>query len=356
MTVYSFASGPAPLPPDVIDAVAADVRRLSEGPYSILELPFTHPLFSRILDDAESCVRELLELPDTHHVLFLQGGATSQFSLIPQNLLGGAAKADYVDTGLWSHRAIEEASPWCRVNVIAQGDGRALPCPDTWDRAREAAYCHFTTNETANGLQYHRWPDDDGAPLVADMTADLFTRPIPVGRFGLVYASGQKNLGATGLTLALIRQDLLGRSSPAVPAPFSYTRQLHARSKVNTPPTLAITIAAHMLNWIRSNGGLTAMEENARRRSALVYAEINKSNFYGCDIAADDRSMLNICFHTPTSELDELFLTHAAEQGLFDLCGHIDVGGIRASLYNSAPPGSAEALVEFMKRFEARWG
>ncbi|MCC0006727.1 MAG: 3-phosphoserine/phosphohydroxythreonine transaminase [Hyphomicrobiaceae bacterium] len=356
MTCYSFASGPAPLPPDVIEAVAADVRRLSGSSYSLLELPFTNPLFSRILEEAEDDIRYLLALPDTYHVLFLQGGATAQFSLIPQNLCNGVAEVDYVDTGLWSHRAIEAALPWCQVNIAARGDGRTLPCPASWLRSPNAAYCHFTTNETADGLQYHQWPADDGPPLVADMTADLFTRPFPIDRLGLVYASGQKNLGATGLTLILIRQDLAERSSVTTPSPFDYSRQVQSRSKVNTPPTLAIAIAAHMLKWIKVHGGLAEMEANARRRSDLVYAAIDTSGFYSRTVAAFDRSMLNVCFRTPTARLDELFLIQAAEQGLLDLCGHIDIGGLRASLYNSARMGAAEALVEFMKHFQAKWG
>lgn len=356
MTSYSFASGPAPLPPDVIDAVIADVRRLTGCSYSLLELPFTNPLFSRILDEAESDIRELLALPETHHVLFFQGGATAQFSLIPQNLCNGATEVDYVDTGLWSHRAIDAALPWCHVNIAARGDGRTLPCPLSWSRSPNAAYCHFTTNETADGLQYHQWPADDGPPLVADMTADLFTRPFPVDRFGLVYAGGQKNLGATGLTLILIRQDLAERSRLTTPAPFDYSRQVRSRSKVNTPPTLAIAVAAHMLKWIKEQGGLKDMEANARRRSDLVYAAIDSSHFYRRTVAAFDRSMLNVCFRTPTSRLDELFLTEAAAEGLLDLSGHIEIGGMRASLYNSARMGAAEALVDFMRYFQAKWG
>ena len=356
MTRYSFASGPAPLPADVIGAVAADVRQLASGPCSILELPFTHPAFSRILEGAAGTINELLSLPDTHHVLFLQGGATSQFSLVPQNLIGSAAQADYIETGLWSHRAIEQASPWCKINIVARGNGQTLPRPDTWARTSDAAYCHFTANETANGLQFHRWPDDNSAPLVADMTADLFTRPFPIDRFGLVYASAQKNLGATGLTLVLIRQDLLERSNGALPAPLSYARQASAGSKVNTPPTLAIAIANHMLKWISSHGGLVEMEEKAKQRSAMIYSAIDESMFYTCEITADDRSMLNICFRTPTSRLDKLFLNSAADEGLFDLCGHVDIGGMRASLYNGAPRDAAEALVQFMKYFEAKWG
>lgn len=356
MTRYSFASGPAPLPADVIAAVRADIKQISDSPYSILELPFTHPLFTRILDETESNIRELLRLPDTHHVLFLQGGATAQFSIIPQNLLGSATQADYVDTGLWSHRAIEQASPWCLVNVIARGGGCELPRPDTWDYSPDAAYCHFTTNETANGLQYHRWPEAGSTPLVADMTGDLFTHPIPVDRFGLIYASGQKNLGATGLTLVLVRDDLLARSNDTLPAPLNYKRQARMHSKVNTPPTLAIAIARHMLNWIKSEGGLEAMEQNAAHRSASIHAVIDGSRFYRCEIEPEDRSMLNVCFRTPTSQLDELFLRHAADEGLVDLAGHIDVGGMRASLYNGAPPGAAVALTQFMKHFEAQWG
>ena len=356
MKPYSFASGPAPLPADVIEAVGADIRQISNSPYSILELPFTHPHFTRILGEPECTIRELLRLPDSHHILFLQGGATSQFSILPQNLLGSATQADYVDTGLWSHRAIEQASPWCLVNVIARGGGCELPHPDTWEYSPDAAFCHFTTNETANGLQYHQWPDEGRTPLVADMTGDLFTRPVPVDRFGLVYASGQKNLGATGLTLVLVRNDLLERSNDTLPAPLNYKRQARVHSKVNTPPTLAIAITRHMLNWIGSQGGLAAMQENAVRRSALIYALIDGSGFYRCEIEPEDRSMLNLCFRTPTSQLDELFVRHAADEGLVDLAGHIDVGGMRASLYNGARTGAAEALTQFMTHFEAKWG
>lgn len=356
MGTLSFASGPSLLPPEVLDLVAHDIKDCRGSGRSVLALPFTSVEFTSILHGAEQSIRQLLQIPDGYHVLFMQGGASSHFSLLPMNLLGNRLQADYVESGLWARRAIAAAKSWCAVNVSARGDRSAMPGPGEWIISRQSAYCHITTNETAEGLQLHDWPQEIGVPLVADMTADLFTRPVPIERFGLVYASAQKNLGAAGLTVVIIREDLLDRAHKGTPPPLNYTRQAAAGSKVNTPPTMAVAVAAHMLSWVARQGGLAAMEARNWRKSEMLYAAIARSRFYSCAAAPQHRSMLNVCFHLPSKELDQLFLHEAESHGLLDLCGHVEIGGIRASLYNAVPQEAVERLVAFMADFETRRG
>jgi len=356
MGTYSFASGPATLPPEVVASVGADIARRDRASRSLLELPFTSREFTAILDQAEDDLRQLLALPADYRILFLQGGASAHFALVPMNLLGVQHRADYVETGLWSRRAIEQARPHAEVGICASGNLVSLPAPDTWRSSKGAAYCHFTSNETADGLQFHSWPEPAEAPFVVDMSADLLTRPIPMERLGLVYASAQKNLGAAGLTLAVIRVDLLGKARAGTPTPFDYTRQAAGRSKVNTPPMMAIAVAARMLRWIRDQGGVGIMEQRNRSRSGRLYAAIDRSGLYSCPIAPLDRSMLNVRFQLPTPGDDERFLHEAEEAGLYDLRGHVAVGGIRASLYNAMTDAAVEALIDFMADFERRRG
>ncbi|KUO57924.1 MAG: 3-phosphoserine/phosphohydroxythreonine aminotransferase [Alphaproteobacteria bacterium BRH_c36] len=356
MDVHSFASGPSMLPPSVVEAVARDMVDCAASGRSLLGLPFTSREFTEILGRAETYIRQLLAIPDGYHVLFLQGGASSHFTLLPMNLLGNLRQADYVETGLWSHRAAEAARPWCEVNISARGNRSAMPLPDDWQISAQSAYCHITTNETAEGLQLHTWPEKIDVPLVADMTADLLTRPVLMERFDLVYASAQKNLGAAGLTIVIVREDLLGKSREGTPAPLDYTLQATAHSKVNTPPTIAVAVAARMLEWITRQGGLALMEELNRKKSDAIYAIIDRSGFYRCNAAPPHRSMLNVCFKLPNAELDKRFLAEATAEGLLDLGGHVDIGGIRASVYNAVPEQSVSKLVSFMTEFEARRG
>jgi len=354
VAVFNFASGPSTLPPQVRAALSRDVADWQNSGFSALELPFTGKAFSDILAQAEHDLRALLDLPASYRVLFLQGGASAQFALLPMNLLGRASHCDYVESGYWSHRAVEEASAWCRVRVIAAGDGTCLPAAASWDRSSDAAYCHFTSNETADGLQFHDLPEASDVPLVSDMTADFLTRPIPVERFGLIYASAQKNLGAAGLTIVVVREDLLGRARRGTPAPFDYTRQASAKSKVNTPPTFAVLVASRMLGWLLENGGLKAAAMRNRRKSEKLYAAIDGGDFYRCPVSPADRSSINVCFRLPDAALEVLFLEEAEANGLFHLRGHPKVGGIRASLYNAVPEVAVDALTRFMSDFRRR--
>lgn len=356
MVVTSFASGPATLPPEVLEALRADILEWRSSGQSLLALPFTGPDFNEILEEAENDLRTLLGIPSSYRVLFLQGGAYGHFALLPMNLGGSHEHADYIETGHWSRRAIAEARPWLSIRRAALGDGTSLPGPQTWNISTEAAYCHYTSNETADGMQFHALPATSRVPLVADMSADLLTRPVPVERFGLIYASAQKNLGAAGLTIVIVREDLLGRVRPGTPAPFDYTRQAKERSKVNTPPTLAIAVASRMLRWLIEAGGLAAAGERSCGKSSKLYALIGGGRFYSTPVAANDRSRVSVRFHLPTPALERLFLDEAAVNGILHLGGHPSVGGLRANLYNGVPEAAVDTLVAFMGEFQRRRG
>lgn len=352
MGPFSFAAGPCTLPPTVKQSIAADVRDWNGSGLSALELPFTGRPFGAILAAAEKDLRKLLKLPPSYRILFLQGGATAQFALLPMNLVGADGVGDYVDSGYWAHRAIEEAAHYCDARVIATGSVTQLPSPETWRRSPDAAYCHFTSNESANGLQFHDFPEPGQAPLVADMTGDFLTRPLPVERFGLIYASAQKTLCATGLTIVVVHEELLNRGCRAMPAPFDLSRQAAAASKVNTLPTFSVLLAARMLRWLVECGGLDAAAARSREMSAKLYNAIDRSNFYSCPVAPKDRSLVNVCFRLPDAQLEEAFLSQAEASGLLNLRGHARVGGVRASIYNSTPEPAVDALVAFMTRFQ----
>lgn len=357
MKRFSFAAGPCPIPPEVKKQVAEDVREWKGCGVSALELPFTGDEFAEILESAASDLRSLIEIPRSHKILFLQGGATAQFALVPMNLARVGWHCDYVESGYWSRRAIEEAASWWDVRVIASGAAGRVPNFDEWRRNSDAAYCHFTSNESADGLQFHEFPQGGKAPLVADMTGDFLTRPIPVEQLGLVYASALKSLGASGLTIVIVRADLLVRgSSGGIPAPFDLARQTAARSKVNTPPMLAILVAARMLRWLLEGGGISKAFLRSQERSANLYSIIDGSGFYRCDAAPDARSRVNVCFRLPDPELEESFAHEAEALGLLHLRGHKRVGGLRASFYNSTADEAVDALLEFMTNFMRRNG
>lgn len=358
MTVYSFASAQGMLPDEVAAELSADVRGWRTSGLSALALPFTGKDFADIAAAAEHDLRTLLAVPDGYRVLFLPGGASAQFALLPLNLLGAAEHADYVLSGHWSRRAVTEALAWTDVRVVATGDGRSLPEPALWARSADAAYCHFTSNETADGLQFHDLPEavPETVPLVADMTADFLTRPLPVERFGIIYAGAQKSLAAAGLTLVIVRQDLLGRARRGTPAPFDYTRQAEARSRVSTPPTFPVLVARRMLAWLRRQGGLTAAAARSRARSAKLHAALDDGGFYRCPAAPAYRSSASVCFRLPSPALEQLFVTEADALGLVGLGGHPDVGGLRAALYNGLPDAAVDALAGFMADFRRRRG
>ncbi len=346
----SFAGGPSILPPEVLAEVQEAVGELGCSGQSVLELPFTGPGYAAIQDEAETDLRALLGVPPQYRVLFLQGGAYAQFRLVPINLLGPGECAAYVETGYWSARAITEAASVCRVVVAARALNR-VPPPATWRIPDEAGYCHVTGNETADGVQLHHVPALERVALVGDLTADLLTGPIDIARFGLIYASAQKNLGAAGLTIVILREDLLGRGRAGIPGPLDYARQAANASRVNTPPVFAVFVAGRMLKWLRRQGGLTQAAARCRRRSETLYAAIEASNFYRCDVEPDDRSRISVCFHLADAGLEPDFLAEAQRRGLHHLRGHPARGGIRACLYNAMPESGAAALADFMAEF-----
>ncbi|AHB48241.1 3-phosphoserine aminotransferase [Hyphomicrobium nitrativorans NL23] len=356
MTVYSFASGPSALPREVVAELASDVAGYGGSELSALELPFSEGMFSDVLAEAERDLRALLGVPPNYRILFLQGGASAQFALLPMNLAGRGRHCEYVLGGHWSRRAAAEASRAADVWVVASGDGCSLPDPKSWRRSSDAAYCHYTTNETADGLQFHALPDPSDVPLVSDMTADLLTRVLSVERFGLIYASAQKNLGAAGLTLVIVREDLLGRARQDIPSPFDYTRQAEAGSKINTPPTFAVLVAHRMLRWLRNNGGVAAAENRSKAKCATLHEVIDSDDFYRCPASLPHRSRINVCFRVSSPRAEELFLDEAKANGLVHLNGHRDVGGLRASLYNGVSEEAVDALAAFMTDFKRRRG
>ena len=359
-TAWNFAAGPARLPDAVLERARDGLFVRGADGASALERPFTGDAFRATLHSARERLAQLLELPAGYRVLFLAGGAMQQFALVPMNLLGGAQRAAYADSGYWAQRAIAEARRYCEV-VAAPGFAGdaplAAPPAGRWDLPADCAYCHITPNETVDGLAYPALPDTGEVALVADATSCLLTAPLDLARFGLLYASAQKNLGVAGLCVLVVREDLLERAAPAVPAALSYRRQAEADSCLNTPPTLAIHLAGLVFDWIAECGGLAAMGAANRRKAAMLYAAIDGSGgFYRAPVAAAHRSPVNIRFHLADEALVEPFLAEAATHGLHNLRGHPQVGGLRASLYNAMPQAGADALAGFMADFARRRG
>lgn len=354
---YNFAAGPAMLPPTVLAQISDELPDWRGSGLSLLETPFTGAPFKGLMHEAEQNLRELLAIPPNYRVLFMHGGATCQFGLLPLNLLAPGQSADYLDSGYWAAKAIAEARRHAPLNIIARADEglRAIAPPEQWHLDPRAGYCHVTSNETANGLQMQHFPELS-VPLVADMSSDFLTRPVPLERFGLIYASAQKNLGIAGLCLLIVRDDLLKAPRAGLPSPFSYALQAEQQSRLCTPPTFAIYCAALMLRWIGQQGGLAAMARANRHKSQLLYQHIDASELYQCHQRPADRSAINVCFHLRDTHLLPDFLRQAAAAGLFNLQGHAALGGIRASLYNAMPLAGVERLLAFMREFERRHG
>jgi len=355
-----FTAAQSRLPAAVHERIAEEIGPAARDGGSVLTLPFTAPRFRGIRDEAEQRLRALLDLSDDYTVLFLQGGASAQFGLVPLNLAGPGAIADYVETGYWSRKARDEAARALRVNVAASSADSGfdrVPEAASWRLTPGAAYVHVTDNETAEGVEYAAAPRVPEAVLVADMTSNFLTREVEVPAYGVIYAGAQKNLGVAGLTLVLVRRDLLARAHAFVPAPFDYARQAAAQSMLNTPPTFAIYVAGLVFEWLQQQGGLAGMDARARRRSALLYAALDQdAGFYRCRIRPDARSRVNVCFDLEDAALTPRLLRDAGEEGLTGLAGHSRVGGVRASLYNAVPMADVEVLAGFLRDFRARCG
>jgi phosphoserine aminotransferase len=358
--VWNFSAGPARMPDAVLERAGIALFARDASGASALERPFTGDAFREVLAHAQQRLRQLLDLPEHYRILFLAGGAMHQFSNVPHNLLGRSRIAAYADSGYWAKRAIGEAQRHAEVAIVARHAGESpLAAPDCtdWQLPAGSAYCHITPNETVEGIAYPELPDCGDVPLVADCTSCFLTAPLDISRFGLIYASAQKNIGPAGLTVLIVREDLLAREASHVAAPFNYRLQAEQQSCVNTPPTLAIHLAAMVFDWLAESGGLPAMALANRQKAERLYAAIDHSGgFYTAPVQVGHRSTSNVRFHLAEEDLTESFIAAAALRGLTHLRGHRHIGGIRASLYNAMPEAGVIALVDFMADFAQRKG
>ena len=359
MTIYNFSAGPAVLPKAVLQQVQAEMVDWHGSGMSVMEMSHRGKEFMGIAAAAEADLREVMGIPSNYKVLFLQGGASSQFAMVPMNLLRGRASADYLNTGEWSKKAIKEAKKYGAVNVVANSEDKNFsyaPAFSDWERDADAAYLHYTPNETIGGVEIFGIPDTGSTPLVADMSSTILSRPMDVSKFGLIYAGAQKNIGPAGLTIVIVREDLLGETVKGTPTMFDYKTHADNESMYNTPPTFGMYTAGLVFKWLKDNGGLAAMEKTNREKAGLLYGKIDASDFYHSPVAVENRSLMNVPFTLKDAALDEAFLKGAKEAGLLQLKGHRSVGGMRASIYNAMPVAGVQALVDYMGDFEKSHG
>jgi phosphoserine aminotransferase len=357
--VFNFAAGPAVMPAPVLEEIQRDLLALPGVGMSILEVSHRSRAFESILEQAEAGIRELGAVPSNYRVLFLQGGASMQFSMVPMNLLTPGTPADYIDTGSWAEKAIKEARKIGEVRVAAstKADSYArIPAASEVKLTNGAAYVHMTSNNTIEGTQWRTLPDTGAAPLVSDTSSDMFSRPIDVARHGLIYAGAQKNMGPAGLTAVIARDDLLARSQKSLPTMLNYAVHAENKSLYNTPPCFAVYALGLVMKWLMGRGGLAGIAAINERKAGKLYAEIDRTGFYKGTARPDSRSLMNVTFRLPTEELESRFVKDAAAAELDGLKGHRSVGGIRASIYNAFPEEGVEALVSFMREFERRNG
>jgi phosphoserine aminotransferase len=357
--VFNFSAGPAVLPEPVLRQAAAEMLDWHGCGMSVMEMSHRGKEFIAIHAEAEADLRELLAIPVNYKVLFLQGGAAGQFAVVPMNLLRGKTSADYVYTGQWSKKAINEARKYCKVNIAASSEDANFsyaPQQQNWKLDADAAYVHYTSNETIGGVEFQWVPRVGEVPLVADMSSHILSRSLDVSRYGLIYGGAQKNIGPAGLTIVIVREDLLGQALPTTPEIFNYKVQADADSMINTPPTYAVYIAGLVFKWLKSLGGMQKMEQINIAKAMLVYDYIDQTEFYHSPVAKADRSRMNIPFTLRNDKLDAEFLKQAASHGLMQLKGHRSVGGMRASIYNAMPVEGVRALVDFMGDFERKHG
>jgi phosphoserine aminotransferase len=357
--VYNFSPGPAMLPEPVLRRAQAELLDWQGSGMSVMEVSHRGTAFIEFAAQSEKTLRELLGVPTNYKVLFLQGGATLQFAAVPLNLAPADAVVDYVVTGNWGEKAVSEAARYVRVNVAASGKAgkfTAIPDPRTWNVSPDAAYLHYTPNETVYGVEFHSVPEVSSAPLVADMSSTLLSRPIDVSRFGVIYAGAQKNIGPAGVAIVIVREDLLGHARRETPGVIDYKTMAESDSMWNTPATLSWYFAGLVFDWLKEQGGLAAMAEVNERNANKLYAAIDGSGFYKTPVEKSCRSWMNVVFTLADAELDKPFLQEAKAAGLTNLKGHRSIGGMRASLYNAMPEAGVDALVEFMADFAKRRG
>ena len=357
--VFNFSAGPAALPEPVLRQAAAEMLDWHGSGMSVMEMSHRGKEYISIQAEAEADLRKLLAVPANYKVLFLQGGAIGQNAIVPMNLLRGHRSIDLVDTGEWSKKTAKEAQKYAAVNVVASSKANAytsIPERATWKLDPDAAYVHICANETIGGVEYHWTPDTGSVPLVADMSSNLLSRPVEVARYGCIYGGAQKNIGPAGLTIVIVRDALVGQALPITPSAFDYRQQADNDSMINTPPTYAIYIAGLVFKWLQAQGGLAAMEQRNRAKAALLYDFLDASRYYSNPVARSDRSLMNVPFKLADAALDASFLAGAQERGMLLLKGHRAVGGMRASIYNAMPLEGVQALVGYLREFEARHG
>ena len=355
---YNFSAGPAILPQEVLEQAQAEMLDWHGTGMSVMEMSHRGKEFTSIAETAEADLRELLTIPDNYKVLFLQGGASSQFAAIPLNLLRGKKDADYINTGIWSKKAITEASRYCSVNVASSSedsDFTSIKPYESWDINPDAAYLHYVANETIGGVEFNFTPDTGDIPLIADMSSTILSRPIDVSSFGLIYAGAQKNIGPAGLTIVIVRDDLLGNAADITPTMMNYDVHASNGSMYNTPSTYAWYLSGLVFKWVKQQGGLKAMAAINQRKSEKLYKVIDSSDFYNNPVDKACRSWMNVPFTLANSELDGDFLSEAAHQDIIAIKGHSSVGGMRASIYNAMPEEGVDALVHMMQNFEKKY-
>lgn len=353
--IFNFSAGPATLPQAVLEQARDELVNCRGSGMSVMEMSHRGKEYMSIHAEAEADLRELLGIPANYKVLFLQGGASSQFAMVPMNLLRGKTSADYLNTGEWSKKAIKEAKKFTDVNIVASSEDKKFtyaPVQDAWQLDPNAAYVHYTPNETIGGVEIFWTPETGNVPLVADMSSNILSRPVDVSKFGLIYAGAQKNIGPAGLTIVIVREDLLGETLKGTPTMFDYKIAADNDSMYNTPPTFAIYIAGLVFKWLRAKGGLATMEKENIAKAALLYDFLDTSEFFISPVARENRSRMNVPFTLKNTDLDEEFLKRAKARGMIQLKGHRSVGGMRASIYNAMPIEGVKTLVELMREFE----
>lgn len=352
--IYNFSAGPAVLPKEVLQQAAAEMLDWHGSGMSVMEMSHRGKEFTSILEKTEADFRTLLNIPSNYKVLFLQGGAIAENAMIPLNLLNEKT-ADYVVTGSWSKRSVEDAKPYGNIHVAANAENTGFTTvPDfaDWQLTPDAAYVHYCTNETINGVEFLQVPDTHGVPIVADMSSHILSRPVDVSKYGVIYGGAQKNIGPAGLCLVIVREDLLERASPLTPAVFHWKTQADNQSMINTPPTYSIYIAGLVFEWLLAQGGVEAIEQINIAKATLLYDYLDQTDFYYNPIQPAYRSRMNIPFRLRNEALNDAFLKAADTHGLLQLKGHRTVGGMRASIYNAMPIEGVKALVAFMQAFE----
>ena len=353
--VYNFSAGPSMLPVEVLEKVQKDLLNYEGSGQSVMEMSHRSKEYQKIIDDAEADLRELMHIPDNYKVLFVQGGGTLQFAMVPLNLLRNSKKADYVLTGTWAKKAYKEACKYGDIRVIASSEDDKF----TWvpkitkeDVREDADYAYITTNNTIYGTKYNYIPETGNVPLVADMSSNILSEEIDVSRFGMIWAGAQKNVGPAGVTIVIVREDLIGFTGAEVPTYLDYKIHADNGSMYNTPPCFSIYVAGEVFKYLKSIGGIAEMERRNKEKAQMLYDFIDSSRLFSCPVAKEDRSLMNVVFVTGDAELDKKFIALAKENGMINLSGHRSIGGMRASIYNAMPKEGVAALVDFMRKFE----